>query len=165
MTSAPHRVELPKGEVRYTLGREYAPVASVAPGTPLRMETELNIGDVLRSPGDAFDIGMVKLPFVNPVTGPVAVDGATPEHVLVCHVEAMELVPPGFTALVPGLSPFVDWIRRRDFGVHARVVDVRDGEVVWDERTRIPVLRGYVLTRWFLRTARLCHDYDSRRLR
>ena len=54
----------------------------------------------------------------------------------------MELVPPGFTALVPGFGPFVDWIRRRDFGVHARVVDVRDGDVHWDETTRIPVTHG-----------------------
>jgi amidase len=67
------------------------------------------------------------------------VEGATPASVLVCRIEEMEVVPPGFTALVPGFGPFVDWIRHRDFGVHARVVDVRDGEVVWDDRTRIPV--------------------------
>jgi acetamidase/formamidase len=82
---------------------------------------------------------MLKLPFVNPVTGPIAVEGATPASVLVCRLEEMELVPPGFTALVPGFGPFVDWIRRRDFGVHSRVVDVQDGEVLWDDRTRIPV--------------------------
>jgi amidase len=33
----------------------------------------------------------------------------------------------------------VDWIRRRDFGVHGRVVDVQQGLVVWDETRRIPV--------------------------
>jgi amidase len=132
-------LEIPKGELRYTLGREHPPVATVAPGARLRMETELNIGDHLHSPQDAFDVSMVNLPYVNPVTGPVAVEGATPEHALACHVEAMELVPPGFTALVPGFGPFVDWIRRRDFGVHSRVVDVQDGEVLWDDRTRIRV--------------------------
>ena len=47
-------MEIPKGEVRYTLGREYAPVATVEPGTRLRIETELNIGDHLHSPSDAF---------------------------------------------------------------------------------------------------------------
>lgn len=130
-------VEIPKGEVRYTLGREHPVVATVKPGTRLRIETELNIGDVLHSTEERFDEGMVNLPFVNPVTGPVAVEGATPANVLACRIEEMELIPPGFTALVPGLGPFVDWIRRRDFGVHSRVVDVQDGEVVWDERTRI----------------------------
>jgi acetamidase/formamidase len=132
-------LQLPKGEVRYTLGPEHPPVASVTPGTRLRIETELNIGDVIHSLDDRFDAGMLKLPFVNPVTGPVAVDGASRDQVLVCDIERIELTPPGFTALVPGFGPFVDWIRRRDFGVHARIVDVHDGEVIWDERTRIPV--------------------------
>ena len=114
-------------------------MARVEPGTRLRIETELNIGDALHSLDDEFDASMVRLPFVNPVTGPVYVQGATPDHVLVCDIEDIELVPPGFTALVPGFGPFVDWIRHRDFGVRSRVVDVREGEVHWDERMRIPV--------------------------
>jgi amidase len=139
VTAGGDLLEIPKGEVRHTLGAEHPPVATVAPGTRVRMETELNIGDVLHTTDDKFDASMLKLPFVNPVTGPVAIDGATPAQVLVCRVEAMELIPPGFTALVPGIGPFNDWIRHRDFGVHSRVVDVQDGEVIWDERTRIPV--------------------------
>jgi amidase len=111
----------------------------VAPGSRLRIETELNIGDVLHSVEDSFDPSMVNLPFVNPVTGPIAVEGANAQQVLVCEIEEIELTPPGFTALVPGFGPFVDWIRHRDFGVHSRLVDVRDGEVIWDEQTRIPV--------------------------
>ena len=132
-------VDVPKGTTRHTIGPEHPPVARVAPGTRLRIETELNIGDVLHSVDDEFHPEMVQLPFVNPVTGPVYVEGASPDHVLVCDVEEVELVPPGFTCLLPGFGPFVDWIRHRDFGVHARVVDVREGEVHWDERTRIPV--------------------------
>jgi len=132
-------VDLPKGEVRYTLGPDHPPVASVAPGTRLRIETELNIGDVIHSVEDTFDASMLNLPFVNPVTGPVAIDDANAGHVLVCDIEQIEVIPPGFTALVPGFGPFVDWIRRRDFGVHYRVVEVRGGEVIWDDQTRIPV--------------------------
>jgi amidase len=132
-------LEIPKGEVRHTISAQYDPVAVVAPGSRIRIETELNIGDVLHDVGDRFDASMVNLPFVNPVTGPIAVDGASRGQVLVCDIEAMELTPPGFTALVPGFGPFVDWIRHRDFGEHARVVDVRDGRVLWDERTEIPI--------------------------
>jgi amidase len=133
------RREIPKGDVRYTIGPGHPPVARVAPGTRLRIETELNVGDVLHSVSDRFTAQMVKLPYVNPVTGPIYVEGAGRDHVLVCDIEEIELVPPGFTALVPGLGPFVDWIRRRDFGVHSRVVDVQEGEVIWDDQTRIPV--------------------------
>lgn len=132
-------MEVAKGTVRHTIGPEFEPVATVSPGSRLRVETELNIGDVIHSLDDRFDASMLDLPFVNPVTGPIAVEGAGREHVLTCEVEEMELLPPGFTALVPGFGPFVDWIRRRDFGEHSRVVDVRDGEVHWDETTRIPV--------------------------
>lgn len=136
---AAHAVEVSKGEVKFTISRAYEPVACVTPGTRLRIETELNIGDVLRSVDDEFDPSMVRLPYANGATGPIAVEGATPDHVLVCQIEDMELIPPGFTALLPGFGPFVDWIRRRDFGPHARVVDVQDGNVFWDEKTRIPV--------------------------
>jgi amidase len=132
-------VSIAKGEIKFTISPLHAPVERVAPGTRLRIETELNIGDVLHNVGDEFNADMVQLPYANGATGPIAVEGATPDHVLVCDIEEIELVPPGFTALIPGFGPFVDWIRRRDFGVHARVVDVRDGEVLWDEQTRIPV--------------------------
>jgi amidase len=132
-------VELSKGTVKFTLSPYDEPVCRVEPGTRLRIETELNIGDVLHEVGDTFDPSMLKLPYANGTTGPVWVEGATPANVLVCEIEKIELHPPGFTALVPGFGPFTDWIRHRDFGVHSRVVDVRDQEVVWDERTRIPI--------------------------
>ena len=117
-------VSIAKGEIKFTISPSHPPVERVAPGTRLRIETELNIGDVLHNVGDEFRADMVQLPYANGATGPIAVEGATPDHVLVCDIEEIELVPPGFTALIPGFGPFVDWIRRRDFGVHARVVDV-----------------------------------------
>ena len=132
-------VELAKGEVKFTLSNAHSPAATVPPGTRVRIETELNIGDVLRNVGDTFEPSMINLPYANGATGPVAIEGATPDHVVVCDIEEMELVPPGFTALMPGFGPFVDWIRRRDFGVHARVVDVVGGEVLWSDKVRIPV--------------------------
>lgn len=132
-------LEVAKGDVKYTLSPGHEPIAVVAPGTRLRIETELNIGDVLRRPEDRFDPAMVRFPYLNGATGPIAVEGATTDHVLVCDIEDIELVPPGFTALMPRAGPFVDWIRHRGFGIHARVVDVRNGEVIWDAQRRIPV--------------------------
>ena len=132
-------IEVAKGDVKFTLSREHTPAAAVPPGSRLRLETELNIGDVLHSIEDEFDPSMIRLPYANGATGPIAIDGATSDHVVVCDIEEMELVPPGFTALMPGFGPFVDWIRRRDFGVHARVVDVVDNHVLWSDAVRIPV--------------------------
>jgi amidase len=132
-------VDVPKGDVKHTLSAAHQPVVTVDPGTRLRIETELNIGDVLHEPGDVFEPEMVRFPYLNGATGPIEVVGATPEHVLVCDVEEIELIPPGFTALMPRAGPFVDWIRHRGFGVHARVVDIADGHVLWDENLRLPV--------------------------
>jgi amidase len=132
-------IDVPKGEVKFILSPEHEPVAVVAPNSRLRIETELNIGDVLHRPEDRFDASMVRFPYLNGATGPIAIEGATPNHVLVCDIEEIELVPPGFTALMPRAGPFVDWIRQRGFGVHARVVDIIDGEVIWDDKRRIPV--------------------------
>src|ERR1700730_5679768 len=132
-------IRIPKGPVYHALGRDHAAVARVPAGSRLRIETELNIGDVLPEVGDRFEPGRVRMPFVNGATGPIAIEGATSEHIIACTIQEMELVPPGFTALVPGLGTFVDWIRHRDFGAHSRVVDVRDGNVIWDRGLRIPV--------------------------
>jgi amidase len=138
-SSATDVVEIPKGQICYTLSADHAPVATVRPGTTLRFETELNIGDVLHSPDDVFDASMMKLPFVNGATGPVAIEGAMSGHAVSCRIDEIELVPPGFTALVPGIGAFPDWVRRREFGVHSRVVDVQDGHILWDGGLRIPV--------------------------
>jgi amidase len=132
-------LDIPKGEVKFTLSASHEPVAEVAPGTRLRIESELNIGDVLHDVTDSFEPDMIRFPYLNGATGPIAVNGATPEHVLICDIEAIDLVPPGFTALMPRAGPFVDWIRRRGFGVHGKVVDIRDGHVIWDDRRRIPI--------------------------
>jgi acetamidase/formamidase len=138
-TPAATVIEIPKGNVCHTLSPAHSPVATVAPGSRLRIETELNLGDVLHNVEDKFDQSMLRLPYVNGATGPVAVEGATADHVLACRILDIELVPPGVTALIPGVGAFPDWIRRRELGVHARVVDVQDGHVLWDRGLRIPV--------------------------
>jgi acetamidase/formamidase len=132
-------LQIPKGDVRFTLGPEHAPVATVAPGSRLRIETELNLGDVLHESGEKFEASMMRPPFVNGATGPIAIEGATPAHAVACRIEEIELVGPGVTALVPGVGAFPDWIRRREFGVHSRVVDIVDGQVEWGDGIRIPV--------------------------
>ena len=95
MTMSPvaNVIEIPKGDVCHTLSPAHAPVAAVDPGTRLRIETELNIGDVLHNVGDAFDPSMLKLPYVNGATGPVAIRGATPEHALICRIEEISWYP------------------------------------------------------------------------
>ncbi len=118
----------------HTLGPGAAPIATVDPGTRITFGTELNIGDHLHREGDTFDASMMQPPYLNAATGPVFVRGAGPGTMLSCAIEEIELISPGLTALVPGVSPFPDWIREREWGVHGRVVPIRDGFVELDGR-------------------------------
>jgi amidase len=132
-------LNVPKGTVHHTLAATHPPVVSVDAGQRLRVETELNIGDHLRELGDRFDISMAAPPFLNGATGPIHVRGSTGADVLVVDIEQMELVPPGFSAVAPGLWPFLEQASPPGAPVPHRVVDVRDGHVIWDARTHIPI--------------------------
>jgi amidase len=136
---APAPLQVDKGSVHHTLSASHAPRVSVEPGDRLRVETELNIGDHLHHLDDVFDISMAAAPFLNGATGPIHVAGATCAHVLVCDIEEMELTPPGFTGLAPGVWPFLDQALGQGAPVPHRLVDVRDGHVIWDERIQIPI--------------------------
>jgi acetamidase/formamidase len=140
MAVAEHEtVTVSKKNLCYTLSPQHRPVATVPAGSTLRIETELNIGDVLHSIDDKFDPSMIRFPYVNGATGPIAVTGATANHVLACRIEEIEVLSPGFTALVPGVGAFPDWVRRREFGVHYRLVDFKNGNILWDKDIAIPM--------------------------
>jgi amidase len=138
VSSGPLELQRSAGLV-YTLGPNHRPALVVDPGARIRIETELNVGDVLHDDGDQFSREMVRPPWLNPATGPIAVRGATNEHVIVCDIEDIEVHSPGLTGLVPGLSPFPDWIREREFGLHAKVVRIADGMIEWPGGPPLPV--------------------------
>jgi acetamidase/formamidase len=123
----------------YTLGPQHPPVATIDPGTRLRIETELNLGDVLHEDTDTFAATMVRPPFLNPATGPVHINGAGPGDVVRCTIEQIEVRSPGVTALVPRNTPFPDWIREQEWGVHAHVVPIDGDRIVWPNGLTLPV--------------------------
>jgi acetamidase/formamidase len=129
----------PSDGLIYTLGPDHPPALTVDPGARVRIGTQLNLGDVLHNDDDAFSEAMVRPPWLNPATGPIAIRGATPAHVVACEIEEIEVHSPGVTGLVPGLSPFPDWIREREFGVHANVVPIADGHIEWPGGPRLPL--------------------------
>lgn len=73
----------------YTFGGA-EPLARVRPGEALRLWSEDAFGGALRSVDD-FSTAKVDLRFVNPQTGPFAVDGAEPGDALAIHL--VELTP------------------------------------------------------------------------
>ncbi len=129
---------VPRENLRYTLAPDLEPVCRVAPGERFVVETDINVGDAMRTATDRLGPGSIDWPYVNPVTGPIHVETAKPGDVLAINMIDIEIVPPVYCALVPGWSAFTSWFGRKDFGYHTRVVEVRDGYIHWNDRLRFP---------------------------
>jgi acetamidase/formamidase len=128
------------GNIKYALSGDDAFVASVAPGETFTVECAINVNDgTIRHVGQQLTADDVTLPFVNGATGPIEVRGARPGDMLTIEILDMTLVGLGFTALWPGIGIFPDWVRRREFGIQTRVVEVSDGVVHWSDRVKLPV--------------------------
>lgn len=89
-----HRQELSRSLSCTFGGRE--PVRRVAPGTILDLCTEDCSGDRVRDVGDLPSV-VCEFPYLNPVTGPIHVEGAEPGDTL-----ARRAVRPRRRALPPG---------------------------------------------------------------
>jgi formamidase len=84
------------------------PIATVAPGEELRLETEDGLAGQLGPDSSHEDAGSLDLGLGHPLTGPVRVEGAEPGDVL--EVEFVAYEPPvfGFTAVIPGFGYLAD---------------------------------------------------------
>lgn len=130
---------VPTGDLKYTLSQFHKPVARVRPGEVFEVDTELNIGGHnIRSLDDRIKADSFVIPFVNPATGPIHVEGAKPGQVLRINIIGVDLVGFGYTALWPGVGIFPDWGRQKEFGIQSHVVRVERGVVHWSDRIKIP---------------------------
>jgi acetamidase/formamidase len=128
-----------KDDLKYALSHHDAFIGEVENGEVFEVETELNIGGHLIQDIDArLKPGDVTLPFVNPATGPIRLNGAHPGDTLVFRIIDVGVHGCGYTALWPGIGIFPDWVRREEFGVRNHTVRVEDGIVHWSDTIRIP---------------------------
>ncbi len=118
-------------------GRHNPPAAVVQPGETVLVETELCTGNWLHDIGDRWSPEASRGP--NPASGPLYVEGAGPGDMLAVHIDGIVVDSLGYTGFAPGMNPFPDWIRQKEWGVVTRTVRIRDGFVEWDERLRLPV--------------------------
>ena len=94
-------VSNPPGHHAYVIGPYADPVATVSPGETFAVETLDAFGNRLSSPDD--DITrIVQLPYVNPLTGPIHVQGAEKGDTLAVTIHSIELTRDyGVSALIP----------------------------------------------------------------
>ena len=91
----------PAGHYAYVIGPYADPVATVTPGETFAVETVDAFENRISSPDD--DITrIIQLPFVNPLTGPIYVEGAEKGDTLAVKVHSIELTRDyGVSALIP----------------------------------------------------------------
>jgi acetamidase/formamidase len=128
------------GNIKYARSGDNEFIASVDPGETFVVECAINVNDgTIRHVGQQLTEKDVTLPYVNGATGPIEVKGSKAGDMLRLDILNIELDKLGFTALWPGIGMFPDWVRRKEFGIQTRVVEVSDGLVHWNEHLKLPV--------------------------
>ena len=88
--------------------RSNAPVLTVAPGGTVAFACQDASGGQITAASSAVDLGGLDFARINPVTGPVFVDGAMPGDTLVIAVESFDPSGFGWTATIPGFGLLAD---------------------------------------------------------
>ena len=126
--------------IKYALSADDRYIAAVDPGETFVVECAINVNDgTIRHLGQQLTEADVTMPFVNGATGPIEVRGSKAGDMLKVEIVNIELDKLGFTALWPGIGMFPDWVRRKEFGIQTRVVEVKDGRVHWNDHLKLPV--------------------------
>lgn len=85
-----------------------APVLRIAPGDTIEIELENASGGQLAIDSPASALATLDFGRINPVTGPIYVEGAIPGDALVVEILALEVDGWGWTANIPGFGLLAD---------------------------------------------------------
>lgn len=121
--------------LNYEFTRHRPPAITIQPGETLVVEAEDALSGQIRQSGDRRD--KTKQPFSNPIAGPIMVEGAEPGDTLAVKIESIASRD-GQCATYTGPSRMLgEWLGT-DVPHGAHVCPIRDGEVHWSYRIRIP---------------------------
>ncbi len=97
----------------------FAPVERVAPGSTLEFECLDSSGGQLTAESTVDDVGRLDFALVNPVTGPIFVEGAQPGDALKITVESFTPSGFGWTANIPGFGLLADQFKEPAINIWA----------------------------------------------
>lgn len=112
------------------------PIADIAPGDELTVETADASGGQLGAGSGAAEVAALDFARVNPVTGPFRVDGAGPGDALVIDVLGMETGDWGWTACIPGFGLLADAFP----DAHLRISKISGGSAELLPGLRVPAV-------------------------
>lgn len=128
-------LHLLRSQVHLGWSRDHAPVAHMVSGAELVVETQDASGGQLAPGSTSESVASLDFGRVNPVCGPVFVEGARPGDVLQVDILEVTAGSYGWTALIPGFGLLADtfpdpWLHVWEFeGAHA----------VFTDRIRVPL--------------------------
>ena len=128
------RMHLKRTQTHNVWDRSVAPVARIAPGDTLVVELENASGGQLHADSGASTLATLDFGRVNPVTGPIFVEGARPGDALVVEILELEVDGWGWTANIPGFGLLAD----RFSEPALRISRIADGRVDLFTGMRLP---------------------------
>jgi len=136
------RVSFRDAELKYVLGPYDKPVIYVKPGETLVLEVEDACSGQIRKRGDYRDRS--KVPFGNPVVGPIYVEGAKRESTLSVSIEEIKpAIGQGVTYLSEFsesyiVSPPIFKFMKASLPCEPKICKIRDGFVYFSDKIVIP---------------------------
>jgi amidase len=113
-----------RSERVFSYSAEHKPVARVAPGETILVETKNAFGDQTFKPGETLE--NLSLEGADPLTGPLYVETAEVGDTLAVHIEHVETVGDGMQGVIPDFG-ILEW--RSDVPLH--FFTPRDGAIDW----------------------------------
>jgi acetamidase/formamidase len=129
-------MHIKRTETHNAWDRDLAPIAVIAPGDEITVETT-DAGDGQLAPGStAADVPGLDFSRINPVTGPFQIEGARPGDALIIDILDMSVGSWGWTACIPGFGLLAEEFP----DPHLRVSTIADGRAELLPGLSVPVV-------------------------
>jgi acetamidase/formamidase len=126
---------IPLGRLCYEFNRNDEPRCRIAPGESLCVESEDAFSGQIRSEDDRRDKS--KMPYSNPVTGPIWVEGALPGDTLAVRIHSIRPTLGKCFTRTSDPRQLTEWLGTDcPHGTH--VCDISNGVVHWSDTVKIP---------------------------
>lgn len=126
-------------DILYTeISRFNQPTIKIKSGETVKIATELNTGNWLHSATDVWSPEK-QIGRPNPASGCIDVEGAKPGQMIAIKILDIEILDLGYTGFAPGMNPFPDWIRDREWGIVTKTVKIENGFIIWNDKLKIAI--------------------------
>ncbi|MGE3316224.1 MAG: acetamidase/formamidase family protein [Planctomycetaceae bacterium] len=121
--------------LNYEFTRHLEPRVRIAPGETIVVESEDALSGQIRTPQDVRDKN--KMPFSNPIAGPIFVEGADPGDTLAVRIREIHPTIGQCATYTGSPKQLCEWLGT-DVPPGAHVCPIKDGLIYWSDELTIP---------------------------